>query len=125
MEREFGARMKAETAEFDKLLGEMNASTGEEKVAVMAAIISKMAQRHREMYAKTGGTTQSNAESVAEVDYYTCKMHPWIHWPVPAKCPICSMDLKAVFKIGAAANSAVEPDEEIKKAEDAQSEHKH
>ena len=40
----------------------------------------------------------------ADVDYYTCTMHPSVKAQDPkAKCPICSMDLVPVAKKGAAA----------------------
>src|SRR6266700_4132405 len=40
----------------------------------------------------------------ADVDYYTCTMHPSVKAQDPnAKCPICSMDLVPVKKKGAAA----------------------
>lgn len=39
----------------------------------------------------------------ADVDYYTCTMHPSVKKQLPTdKCPICSMDLVAVKKKGAA-----------------------
>jgi multidrug efflux pump subunit AcrA (membrane-fusion protein) len=34
----------------------------------------------------------------ADVNYYTCTMHPSVRSQVPGKCPICSMDLVPVFK---------------------------
>jgi membrane fusion protein, copper/silver efflux system len=34
----------------------------------------------------------------ANVDYYTCTMHPSVHSKDPGKCPICSMDLVPVIK---------------------------
>src|SRR6266436_2221683 len=34
----------------------------------------------------------------ADVDYYTCTMHPSVHSKDPGKCPICSMDLVPVMK---------------------------
>lgn len=34
----------------------------------------------------------------ADVDYYTCAMHPSVHEEVPGKCPICGMDLIPVLK---------------------------
>jgi Cu(I)/Ag(I) efflux system membrane fusion protein len=34
----------------------------------------------------------------ANVDYYTCTMHPSVHSQDPGKCPICSMDLVPVMK---------------------------
>src|SRR6266481_5557503 len=39
----------------------------------------------------------------ADVDYYTCTMHPSVKKQSPTdKCPICSMDLVPVSKKGAA-----------------------
>ncbi len=34
----------------------------------------------------------------ADVDYYTCTMHPSVHSGEPGKCPICSMELVPVKK---------------------------
>jgi Cu(I)/Ag(I) efflux system membrane fusion protein len=34
----------------------------------------------------------------ADIDYYTCTMHPSVHSKDPGKCPICSMDLVPVKK---------------------------
>jgi Cu(I)/Ag(I) efflux system membrane fusion protein len=34
----------------------------------------------------------------ADVDYYTCTMHPSVHAEAPGKCPICGMDLVQVMK---------------------------
>jgi Cu(I)/Ag(I) efflux system membrane fusion protein len=42
-----------------------------------------------------------NAVADADVDYYTCTMHPSVHSRDPGKCPICSMDLVPVKKKGA------------------------
>src|SRR6266550_1025962 len=42
----------------------------------------------------------------ADVDYYTCTMHPSVKSQDPkAKCPICSMDLVPVMKRGSAGAS--------------------
>jgi hypothetical protein len=116
-------KMKAEAAESDKLFEVMNSSVGEKKVEAMAAILNKMAQKEKAMKAKCeammkGGMDKKDAAS-GEVDYYTCKMHPAVHWPVPAKCPICAMDLVPVFKKAADAK----PDDETKKAEDPHAAH--
>src|SRR5881392_1296044 len=43
----------------------------------------------------------SATEKPANVDYYTCTMHPSVHANEPGKCPICSMDLVPVMKKGA------------------------
>jgi membrane fusion protein, copper/silver efflux system len=42
---------------------------------------------------KNGGGSKT-----ANVDYYTCTMHPSVHSENPGKCPICSMDLVPVMK---------------------------
>ena len=34
----------------------------------------------------------------ADVDYYTCTMHPSVHAEAPGQCPICGMDLVPVMK---------------------------
>lgn len=34
----------------------------------------------------------------ADVDYYTCSMHPSVHAEAPGKCPICGMELVPVKK---------------------------
>jgi Cu(I)/Ag(I) efflux system membrane fusion protein len=51
------------------------------------------------------------AAKPADVDYYTCTMHPSVKSQDPkAKCPICSMDLVPVMKKGAAnATNAATP----------------
>lgn len=36
----------------------------------------------------------------AEIDYYTCTMHPSVRELNPGKCPICGMELIPVFKKG-------------------------
>ena len=132
MQQKMEAKMKAEAAEFDKLVDEMNASTGDKKIEAMAAIINKMAQKHKEMHAKMSGTTKSDAKPAAEVDYYTCKMHPAVHWPAPGKCPTCSMDLVPVFKKASGAKpeeksgaKKAKPGEEIKNTDELHAEHKH
>src|SRR5947209_5502669 len=43
---------------------------------------------------KSNDKTAANAD----VDYYTCTMHPSVHSKDPGKCPICSMDLVPVMK---------------------------
>jgi Cu(I)/Ag(I) efflux system membrane fusion protein len=49
------------------------------------------------------GCSKSNDMTAADadVDYYTCTMHPSVHSKDPGKCPICSMDLVPVKKKGA------------------------
>src|SRR5262245_57247913 len=47
---------------------------------------------------------KESAGKPADVDYYTCTMHPSVKRQNPKdKCPICSMDLEPVKKRGAAA----------------------
>jgi membrane fusion protein, copper/silver efflux system len=42
--------------------------------------------------------------ATADVDYWTCTMHPSVHSKDPGKCPICSMDLVPVKKNAAPKN---------------------
>jgi Cu(I)/Ag(I) efflux system membrane fusion protein len=48
----------------------------------------------------------AKAVADADVDYWTCTMHPSVHSKVPGKCPICSLDLVPVRK-KAAQNNAI------------------
>jgi membrane fusion protein, copper/silver efflux system len=41
---------------------------------------------------------QTTDVSAADIDYYTCTMHPSVHSKVPGKCPICGMELVPVRK---------------------------
>ncbi|HLX68923.1 MAG TPA: efflux RND transporter periplasmic adaptor subunit [Verrucomicrobiae bacterium] len=41
----------------------------------------------------------------ADIDYYTCTMHPSVRSKIPGKCPICGMDLVPVMKKGAASTN--------------------
>lgn len=114
---------KADAAELDKLFDAMNSSVGERKIEAMAAILNKMAQKEKAMKAKCeammkGGMEKKDAAAGA-VDYYTCKMHPEVRWPVPGKCPICSMELVPMAKKTADAK----PEEGAKKAEDPHAAH--
>ncbi|HEY4813234.1 MAG TPA: efflux RND transporter periplasmic adaptor subunit [Chthoniobacterales bacterium] len=43
---------------------------------------------------KPAGKTAADAD----INYYTCTMHPSVHSKDPGKCPICSMDLVPVMK---------------------------
>src|SRR3954465_13927508 len=42
--------------------------------------------------------SQGPRPSPAEVDYFTCTMHPSVHAEAPGKCPICGMELVPVKK---------------------------
>lgn len=51
----------------------------------------------------SGCKNKEAASKPADVDYYTCTMHPSVKSQDPkGKCPICSMDLVPVMKKGAA-----------------------
>jgi len=124
--------MKSEAAELDKLVDEMNGSTGDKKIEAMAAIINKMAQKQKEAHAKIGGMMMmmgmikkdgKTAVKPGEVDYYTCTMHPTVRWPIPAKCPICSMELVPVSKKGAGAKPEAKPGDGSKKSDDPHAAH--
>lgn len=40
----------------------------------------------------------SEKQSIEEISYYTCPMHPQIHKDGPGNCPICGMTLVPVYK---------------------------
>ena len=55
----------------------------------------------------TSCSQKQPAVKPADVDYYTCTMHPSVKSQDPnAKCPICGMDLVPVKKKGAPAEQA-------------------
>src|SRR2546421_919999 len=55
-------------------------------------------------FALIGCKKSGASEKPADVDYYTCTMHPSVKSQDPnAKCPICGMDLVPVKKKGAPA----------------------
>jgi len=128
------ANEKAEAAEFDKLFDAMNSSVGDKKIEAIAAILNRMAQKEKAMKAKCeammkGGMMMGMMKKdgtagakPGELDYYTCTMHPAVHWPVPGKCPICSMELVPVLKKAPGASPEGKPEakpgEEPKKAAD-------
>lgn len=96
------AKMKAEAAESEKLLEAMNSSIGDQKVEAIAAILNKAAQKEKAMKAMCkmmmkDGMKKKDGKP-GKLDYYTCPMHPEAHWPIPAICPICAMDLVPVVK---------------------------
>jgi hypothetical protein len=136
------AQKKADAAELDRLFDAMNSSIGEKKVEAMAAILNKMAQQQKAMKAKCeammkgmmkdggmkkDGAPATPAAKAGELDYYTCTMHPVVHWPVPGKCPICEMALVPVFKkapgAAAAAKPEAKPGEDPKKPADPHAAH--
>ncbi len=71
------------------------------KAAVCAALVALVALG---MVACKPGGGQSKP---ADVDYYTCTMHPSVHAQVPGKCPICSMELVPVMKRPVQTNSMI------------------
>src|SRR5947209_4458579 len=52
--------------------------------------------------------------ATANVDYWTCTMHPSVHSKDPGKCPICSMDLVPVMKKGGEAKPSPAQGEQAK-----------
>src|SRR5260370_5778882 len=46
--------------------------------------------------ALTACSKPANQSAAADVDYWTCAMHPSVHSQTPGKCPICGMDLVPV-----------------------------
>ncbi len=46
----------------------------------------------------TAACSHKSDSKPADVDYYTCTMHPSVHAEAPGKCPICSMELVPVMK---------------------------
>lgn len=50
MGQKMEAEMKAKNAELDKLVADMNATTGDQKMAAMAAVISKMVEQRKAMH---------------------------------------------------------------------------
>jgi Cu(I)/Ag(I) efflux system membrane fusion protein len=58
-------------------------------------------------FAALGGCSRPSAAAAADVDYYTCTMHPSVRSQDPdGKCPICGMDLVPVKKTAAQAQAA-------------------
>ncbi|WP_394836973.1 efflux RND transporter periplasmic adaptor subunit [Pendulispora rubella] len=57
---------------------------------------------HRPLVAWFSGAGPEHAAepeaSAADIDHYTCSMHPSVHQHGPGKCPICGMDLIPVLK---------------------------
>jgi len=45
-----------------------------------------------------GSAAIASANGRADIDHYTCSMHPSVKQPGPGKCPICGMDLVPVSK---------------------------
>jgi len=50
-----------------------------------------------------------NRRAIADVDYWTCAMHPSVHSDAAGKCPICGMDLIPVTKKAGAKVDHSEP----------------
>src|SRR5690242_13689864 len=49
-----------------------------------------------------------SAIAAADVNYWTCTMHPSVHAQKSGKCPICGMDLVPVMNKSGASASPVE-----------------
>jgi Cu(I)/Ag(I) efflux system membrane fusion protein len=52
--------------------------------------------------ALSGSCSKGPPPKPADIDYYTCTMHPSVHAEAPGKCPICGMELVPVKKNAAA-----------------------
>jgi len=53
----------------------------------------RMANMSRRMPAMAGSADNAQARTEAEIEYWTCTMHPQIQEPESGKCPICGMPL--------------------------------
>jgi len=89
-------------AEFDLPMG-----SGSWTIAVsVRAAQGEGSQRFTMTVGNAGLTTSGGAMAMgtasgagaAQVDHYTCSMHPSVHQSGPGKCPICGMDLIPVTK---------------------------
>ncbi len=54
MEQKMEAQMKAQDAELEKLVAQMNSATGEKKVDAVAAVVNKLVEDRKMMHAKMG-----------------------------------------------------------------------
>ena len=61
------------------------------KTALLTALVALL-------FGAMSCSRKSATEKPANVDYYTCTMHPSVHANEPGKCPICDMDLVPVMK---------------------------
>jgi hypothetical protein len=52
MHQKMAAEMKAADAELDRLLAEMNGSTGDKKIEAMSALLNRLVQQRKAMYQK-------------------------------------------------------------------------
>ena len=55
MHQKMEAEMKAQDAELDKLVSEMNSATGEKKAEAMATLLSKIVEQRKTMHEKMAG----------------------------------------------------------------------
>ena len=60
------------------------------------------------LVAAFGCQHQAGKGKPADVDYYTCTMHPSVHESAPGNCPICGMELVPVKKKDDAARKGAE-----------------
>jgi hypothetical protein len=55
MNQKMEAEVKAQDAEIDKLVTEMNSATGDKKMDAMAALLSKIVEQRKAMHEEMGG----------------------------------------------------------------------
>lgn len=66
----------------------------------------------KDVAAEKPAQTPVSQTNPADIDYWTCTMHPSVHSKTPGKCPICGMDLVPVMKKGVAGtNNQVEAEQ--------------
>ena len=58
------------------------------------------------LFTSSCSKTGRKGVATADIDYWTCTMHPSVHSRLPGKCPICGMDLVPVVKNAGAPGSA-------------------
>ena len=76
-------------------------------LALVATLVVLALVFHRHLTAWFSGKSMADpsvssagvrASTPANVDHYTCSMHPFVREAAPGKCPICGMELIAVTK---------------------------
>ena len=64
MHQKMEAEMKAQDAELDKLVSEMNTATGEKKADAMAAVLSKIVEQRKAMHGNMAGMHMGMQEAM-------------------------------------------------------------